>query len=392
MTVAGDVCSLPWLSCHQIGWTAVCAASAKLGTEIAGGIIVRALRLTILLVFGAMPLMAASPTRFAILGDFGVDNANELAVANLVKTNFQPEFVVTVGDNNYIGATNIDEAIGKYYHQFIGNYAGGFGAGASSNRFFPALGNHDYEAGTGYAAHTNYFTLPGNERYYDFVRGPVHFFILNSDSNEPNGNTATSTQALWFSNRINSSTSPWRIVICQDPPYSSTQSLLWMRWPFEEWGASIVVSGDSHNYERLVRGELTYVVNGTGGTGLAGFGTPIAGSMVRYGADHGAMLVTATATNIVYEFWSVAGGGTLIDRFSDQWMPSIAVMSATNRFVVLSWPTNGTDGCVLQSAQAMPCPATSWVAVSQSPVIVGASRTVTLSTTGDTARYFRLRK
>ena len=389
---AGDVCTLEPLSRAPIGWTEAGAAYSRLGTEIAGGRIVRALRLTILLALGAVPLLAAPPTRFAIIGDFGVDNSNELEVANLVKTNFQPEFVVTVGDNNYLGAASIDEAIGKYYHQFIGNYAGSFGAGASSNRFFPALGNHDYYAATGYAAHTNYFTLPGNERYYDFVRGPVHFFILNSDANGPNGNTATSAQALWFSNRIASSTSPWRVVVCQDPPYSSTESLAWMRWPFEAWGASIVVSGDSHNYERIVRGELTYVVNGAGGNGLAGFGSPIAGSAVRYNGDHGAMLVTATATNIVYEFWSVAGGGTLIDRFTDQLMPPIAVTWVTNQYVLLNWRTNGTEGCVLQSANIMPCPPTSWVAVTQSPVIVGANRTVTLSTTGSAAKYFRLRR
>ena len=102
--------------------------------------------------------------RFAIIGDYGADNANELAVANLVKTNFQPSFIVTVGDNNYLGASQIDRAIGKYYHEFIGNYAGTYGAGASSNRFFPALGNHDWDGATGYSAYLNYFTLPGNER------------------------------------------------------------------------------------------------------------------------------------------------------------------------------------------------------------------------------------
>ena len=30
-------------------------------------------------------------------------------------------------------------------------------------------------------------TLPGNERYYDFVQGPVHFFVIDSDQNEPDG-------------------------------------------------------------------------------------------------------------------------------------------------------------------------------------------------------------
>ena len=51
---------------------------------------------------------AGQSVRFAVLGDFGVDDANELAVANLVKTNFRPEFIVTVGDNHYKEATAID--------------------------------------------------------------------------------------------------------------------------------------------------------------------------------------------------------------------------------------------------------------------------------------------
>jgi len=361
------------------------------GTASACSLLMMALRLVLAPTMAVgLALADAPPTRLAIISDYGSDNGNELAVANLVKTNFRPEFVVSAGDNNYIGASRIDDAIGKYYQQFIGNYAGRFGTGASSNCFFPALGNHDYDVSTGYAAHTNYFTLPGNERYYDFVRGPVHVFILNSEVHEPNGNTATSAQALWFSNRIASSTSPWRVVICQDPPYSSTRSASWMRWPFQQWGASVVVSGDAHSYERLLQGKLTYVVNGAGGAGLSGFGSPVAGSVLRYNSAHGAMLVTATATNIIYEFWSVANSGTIIDRFSDQ-LPPVTAARTTNNRMLLRWPTNGTDRCVLESVDAMDSK-TSWAAVTQSPVIVGATRTVTLSTTGQAARYFRLRK
>lgn len=343
------------------------------------------------LVMAIGPVVGSTvPTRFAMIGDFGVDNADELAVANMVRTNFQPDFVVSAGDNNYIGATRIDDAIGKYYHEFIGNYAGRFGSSASSNRFFPALGNHDWDNSTGFATHTNYFTLPGNERYYDFVRGPVHIFILNSDPHEPNGNTATSVQAQWFSNRIATSTSPWRIVICQDPPYSSTESLEWMRWPFEKWGASIVVSGDSHNYERIKNGKLTYVVNGAGGAGLAGFGSTIAGSAVRY-EGHGAMLVTATDTNIIYEFWSSTAGGARIDRFIDQMPPPVAVARTAVQQLLLSWPTNGTEACVLESAKVMTSPAY-WLTVTQTAVVIGAARTITLATTGQSVRFFRLRR
>jgi len=340
----------------------------------------------LMLAFGGP--MRAEVVRFAIIGDYGTDNANELAVANLVKTNFQPSFIISVGDNNYLGGANIDRAIGKYYHEFIGNYSGAYGAGASSNRFFPALGNHDWESGSGYSAQLNYFTLLGNERYYDFVRGPVHVFILNSDLNEPDGYTATSAQALWFSNRIAASASPWRIVICQDSPYSSSFAHSWMRWPFEQWRASVVVSGDAHQYERIVRDGLTYVVNGAGGAALVSFGTPTTGSVVRYNAAHGAMKVDATETNIVYEFWSVANGGTRIDQFAQE-RPRISVSFLSNA-VQIAWLTNGTDGYVLEAATVFP--AGSWSPVTQTPVLSGNRKVVTLSHSGQSQRFFRLRR
>jgi tartrate-resistant acid phosphatase type 5 len=330
----------------------------------------------------------AEPVRFAMIGDYGVDDANELAVANLVRANFKPEFVITVGDNNYIGAANIDRAIGQYYHEFIGNYSGSYGAGASSNRFFPALGNHDWDSSGGYSMHLSYFTLPGNERYYDFVRGPVHVFILNSDSHESDGNTFNSSQAQWFSNRIAASTSPWRVVICQDPPYSSNGGRTWMRWPFEQWGASIVVSGDAHHYERIMLNNLPYVVNGAGGAPLIGFGTPIGGSVVQHYAPHGAMQVIASETNILYEFWSIADGGTLVDRF-EQVRPALSI-TRTNNAVRLSWPNNGADGFVLQSTTALT--KVPWTNVAQSPSINGDAKSITLTTSNQSVQFFRLRK
>ena len=325
--------------------------------------------------------------RFAIIGDFGVDDSNERDVANLVATNFQPQFIVTVGDNNYLGGANIDDAIGKYYHQFIGNYNGGHGAGASSNRFFPALGNHDYD-GTSFSNHLAYFTLPGNERYYDFVRGPVHVFVLNSDSREPDGTGPTSAQALWLSNRIHASTSPWRIVITHDPPFSSTESHAWTQWPYDDWGASAVVSGDLHHYERIMRNGFPCIVNGAGGAGIAGFGTPVSGSVVRYNADHGAMLVKATATNIVYQFWSVAGGGTLIDQFT-QSIPALSAARVSNNVLRVTWLTNGAEGCVLETASALP--SLGWSPVTQTPQVSGNRYSVTLNATSQT-RFIRLRR
>jgi hypothetical protein len=52
---------------------------------------------------------------------------------------------------------------------------------------------------------------------------------------------------------------------------------------------------------------LPYFVNGLGGYSIYSFNTPIAGSAVRYNANYGAMLVTATDAQVNFQFWSLSG-------------------------------------------------------------------------------------
>jgi len=85
------------------------------------------------------------PVRFAVIGDFGWAGPPAQDVSDLIH-GWNPDFIITVGDNNYpIGeAATIDQNIGQYYHDFIFPYKGVYGPGASVNRFFPSLGNHDW--------------------------------------------------------------------------------------------------------------------------------------------------------------------------------------------------------------------------------------------------------
>ncbi|MDD4890458.1 MAG: metallophosphoesterase [Phycisphaerae bacterium] len=277
--------------------------------------------------------VAADPTVFAVIGDFGANTAGESSVATMVKS-WNPAFVVTTGDNNYSSgsATTIDQNIGKYYQEFIGNYPGTYGPGAGNgpgqNRFFPILGNHDWGT-AGATPYLNYFTLPGNglanssgnERYYDFVAGNVHFFMYDSNSIEPDGRMLGSVQANWLQSRLASSTSTWNMVFLHHPPYSSSTghgSQPDVQLPFQEWGADAVFSGHDHTYERILLNGLPYFVDGTGGAGLAGydFGTPVIGSQARYNANYGAMRVAVDGGTATFEFWSVAGGGQLIDTYT----------------------------------------------------------------------------
>ncbi|MBX3188464.1 MAG: metallophosphoesterase [Labilithrix sp.] len=239
----------------------------------------------------------APRARFVILGDFGFDDANELAVASLVKS-WEPDFIVTVGDNSYpeSNASTIDETIGKYYGDFIHPYRGKYGPGAKEQRFYACLGNHDWQSGS-IQAHLDYFDLPGNERYWEIAKGPVRFFCVDSDTHEPDGTTPASVQGAWLQGALGAAKDPYRVVVFHHPSHSSGQhgSQAYMQWPFQEWGASAVYTGHDHDYERFDfgPGTIPYVVQGLGGADLRPMSTSRAGSVVTFNAAHGATLVEA---------------------------------------------------------------------------------------------------
>jgi tartrate-resistant acid phosphatase type 5 len=253
--------------------------------------------------------------KFAVIGDFGLDDVPEADVSALVH-GWQPDIIITVGDNNYPSgaADTIDANIGKYYHDYIFPYSGAYGSGADRNRFFPSLGNHDWRT-AGAQPYLDYFTLPGNERYYDFSEGPVHFFALDSDGHEPDGVNAGSEQAAWLQQGLAASTSPWNVVYMHHPPFSSGLhgSIDWMQWPFAAWGADALFAGHDHLYERLNVDGIPYFTDGTGGGSLYNFILPLPQSQFRYNANYGAMLVTASDTEMLFEFYNRVG--ELIDSY-----------------------------------------------------------------------------
>ncbi len=258
---------------------------------------------------------------FAVVGDFSVDNqtAPTRDVANLVK-GWNPDFIATVGDNNYPdgAAATIDANVGQWYHAYISPYSGSYGGGASGgNKFFPAIGNHDWSVNSGgYTPYLNYFSLPGNERYYTTVQGNVQLFVVNSDSHEPDGTSSSSIQGQWLQNALATSTAQWKLVLFHHPAYSSgtTGSNTYMQWPFQQWGASAVISGHDHVYERIIKNGFPYFVNGLGGESIFGFNTPISGSASRYESDYGAMLIDTSSSSMNFQF--INRSGQVIDSYS----------------------------------------------------------------------------
>ncbi len=222
-------------------------------------------------VSGTLP----ATTTVAVIGDYGVDNADHAAVAGLVN-GWNPDAVVTAGDNRY-GSTTYDQVVGQFYCDFLADVLSGTycsGGNSPTNRFFPATGNHDYTDGAFLAEYLSYFDLPGasitssgtsgNERYYDFVVGPIHFFAVDSQGALTNGADMTAQQN-WLQAQMSASTSAWQVVLMHHPPYSSGQhqSSTAMRWPYAAWGADAVIAGHDHNYERISHDGIPYFVNGS---------------------------------------------------------------------------------------------------------------------------------
>ena len=261
--------------------------------------------------------------KFAVIGDFGGNNETEAAVAAMIESTIKPDFIVTVGDNNYLQNTveGFDASVGRYFSSYIGNYNGAHGPGAATNRFWPVIGNHDWDETAGYRPYLEFFTLPGNERYYDFVQGPVHFFMMNSDIHEPDGRSRTSKQARWLKAALASSQSKWKFVVFHHPPFSSGDvhhSNPFLQWPFKQWGAHAVFSGHDHIYERLDVNGMMYFVTGFGGMSLYQLAEPLPQTQFRFNATFGAMKVTVNNDRAVFEAYTIENGGMLLDAFTLQ--------------------------------------------------------------------------
>jgi PKD repeat protein len=273
--------------------------------------------------FRAPVIPLAGTVTFAAIGDYGDGSSAEGSVATLIDS-LGVDFIVGAGDNRY-GFISYDTAVGQFYCNYmtdvsIGSYCNG--GNSPANAFFPTPGNHDYTDGGGINEYTNHFTLPGagietsgasgNERYYDFVQGPVHVFAIDSQGAR-SSTTEMNAQKAWLEQAMTASAATWQLVLIHHAPYSSANhgSYPDLQWPYAAWGADAVIAGHDHVYERLSADGIPYFVNGLGGRSIYNFSTPLANSQVRYNSNYGAMRIAADDTQMTFEFIDISA--TVID-------------------------------------------------------------------------------
>ncbi len=263
---------------------------------------------------GARPsARAAAPgdqTTVALISDFGQCDDGERQVADLVRS-WDPAIVVTAGDNSQgvAGCVPFTESVGAYYADYL--------SGPRGPRFFPTLGNHDYDdPGAGLAAYRAFFPYLGTGadplgRWYVTSVGNLNFYVL--DTQAPIAEMPKQQEFL-KSALADAAPGTWNIVMLHKPPITSGPHppLVEMQeasgWKYKEWGANLVIAGHQHILEDVVIDGLHFVTAGVGGRKLArkcaaarteGSRTCLEGL--------GAARLIATDTTLAFEYHLIGG-------------------------------------------------------------------------------------
>jgi calcineurin-like phosphoesterase family protein len=194
--------------------------------------------------------------RFLVVGDTGTGSGKQRQLAQVMlryRQMFPFEFVLMLGDNMYGGEKAVDykQKFENVYRPLLDQKV----------KFYAALGNHDESNQRFY----QFFNMEGQE-YYRFTKGNVSFYSLNS-------NYMDKKQLDWFTNKLASDTSTWKIAFFHHPPYSSggahgsdTKLRQIVEPIFIKYGVNVVLAGHEHFYERIKpQNGIHYFISGSGG-------------------------------------------------------------------------------------------------------------------------------
>jgi hypothetical protein len=196
---------------------------------------------------------AEDSVRFAVIGDSGTGDRPQYEVAQRMieaREQFPFTFVIMLGDNLYGSERPRD-----YERKFEIPYKALLDNGVS---FHASLGNHDESAQRLYKP----FNMNG-ERYYTFTKGPVQFFVLDSNYLDPK-------QTDWLRRELTGSRARWKIAYFHHPLYSSgarhgseTDLRAILEPLFVQHDVSVVFAGHEHFYERIKPQKgITYITSG----------------------------------------------------------------------------------------------------------------------------------
>jgi hypothetical protein len=230
---------------------------------------------------------SAKPTRIWALGDCGTASDPNQMGAFKVRDAYlafagsrETDVWLMLGDNAYGSGTDSEyqSAVFNVYQAALRRWP-----------LWSTLGNHEtYAPLIGQAvAYWDIFRLPtlgeaggvpsGNERYYSFNYGNIHFVCLDSETALTNSSGGVD-MLRWLEVDLMENTSEWLIAFWHSPPYTkgshnsdsfsdSEGRMFWMRERvnpiLESYGVDLVLCGHSHNYERSFPLDGHYGMSGT---------------------------------------------------------------------------------------------------------------------------------
>ena len=303
---------------------------------------------------------------FAAIGDFGNGGPGQRQnVENIGSAG--TEFIQTLGDNVYPSAGLPDPDFSTTYSDFDSRFYQPMSALLPNQALFPANGNKEYYADGAFWAN---FPMPGtNHSWYSYNWGDAHIIVLDTEQSFAPG----SEQYAFVQADLNAHQGEaWRIAAFQRPPYSSTSDNSSSRAVgqylvplFQTQRVALVLSGNSHNYERthpLINSEpvdtggVTYVVSGAGGNGFNEFTMPApAYSAFRADSHYEFLKVTVSPTAlqvdaITGDTYTVFDSTTIDASTTDTTPPTaptdITVGSQTATGLSLSWKPSADNVAV----------------------------------------------
>jgi predicted phosphodiesterase len=237
-------------------------------------------------------------TKFLVIGDSGTGDRPQIEVGAQIAKEFQRfkfDFAIMLGDNMY-GAERPEDFVRKFEQPYKVLLDAGV-------KFYASLGNHDDPNQRFYKP----FNM-GGERYYTYTKGPIRFFVLDS-------NYMDEKQREWVEKELKSSNDAWKIPYFHHPLYSSGArhgSEVDLREQVEplflKYGVSVVFAGHEHFYERLQPQKgITYFTSG--GAAKLRKGNIRKGPMTAVGfdTDRSFMLVEIDGDELYFQTFSRIG-------------------------------------------------------------------------------------
>jgi hypothetical protein len=307
------------------------------GAGITRGLLVVVIILSLLGIQPPGYVQAQVSITFAVITDFGNCSDLQQNVASMVNEWHDIAFIVTAGDNHH--GTSSGCTMGSY-SEAVGTY---YGTWVQEQKFWPVIGNHDYDISGGVAnlpAYFDFFHYLDGAYYYDLREGPVHFFMIDSGPIGSEGDVGAVVQQAWLEEALAESDAPWKIVVTHISPYTggSHSYDTSMRWDYSEWGANFVISGHNHIYERIHRQEglnnefnIVYFTAGVAG-GTERSGSPIDGLEAYHYNSSGALKVNATDESITFQYITTNGTTQTVRDTYTQYNPIITTDSTITVF------------------------------------------------------------